>query len=96
MAVGIFAEVSSKAVYLAGEGLMLAVAQVTEKDFSKVKIVCDCSLVALSAVCSFFFFDGKIIGIREGTLISALVTGYLIGFCKKYLKFIPNFVNRAG
>ena len=45
--------------------------------FFKVKIVMDSTWVALGALFSFLFM-GDVIGIREGTVIAAVLTGWLI------------------
>lgn len=84
-AAGISIEVRAKAWMLAGEMTVAAIAEVSGAKFSNVKIIFDCSLVAISAIISFALF-GNIFGkedmvvIREGTLASALLTGLLMKF----------------
>ncbi len=84
-AAGISIEVRAKAWMLAGEMTVAAISEVTKSKFSNVKIVFDCSLVAISAIISFVLF-GSIFGkedmvvIREGTLVSAVLTGFLMKF----------------
>lgn len=84
-AAGISIEVRAKAWMLAGEMTVAALAEVTGAKFRNVKIIFDCSLVAVSAAISLYLF-GNIFGkedmivIREGTLVSALLTGFLMKF----------------
>ncbi len=84
-AAGISIEVRAKAWMLAGEMTVAAISEVTKAKFSNVKIIFDCSLVAISAIISFVLF-GSIFGkedmvvIREGTLVSAVLTGFLMKF----------------
>ena len=84
-AAGISIEVRAKAWMLAGEMTVAAIAEVSGAKFRNVKIIFDCSLVAISAIISLALF-GNIFGkedmivIREGTLVSALLTGFLMKF----------------
>ncbi len=84
-AFGISMEVRAKAWMLAGEMTVAAIAEVTHTKFRNTKIVFDTSLVVISAVLSLIFF-GNILGngeqmvIREGTVILALFTGYVMRF----------------
>ena len=43
-----------------------------------MKIIFDVSWVLLSIVLSLIFFDGKLYGTREGTIISALLVGVTV------------------
>ena len=50
--------------------------------FHKIKIIVDCSSVAIGVVLSFLFMHG-LFGIREGTILSALLVGKLLPVVKK-------------
>lgn len=69
----------------APEGFNLAVAKHFTLPFSKSKIISDCIFISLGILISMLAFH-HIIAIREGTIISALLTGKMIGFCTPYLK----------
>ncbi len=71
---GIIADV----ILNSGEAFVKALADVTKKDFGNVKIVFDISWVLLSMVLSLIFFEGKLYGIREGTVISAILVGVTV------------------
>lgn len=64
------------------EGIVKAIAFKTSIEFSKMKLYFDSSLVCLAAVISLIAF-GSIQGIREGTVISALIIGPLIRIFQK-------------
>lgn len=51
-----------------------------------MKIVFDTSWVLMSIVLSLIFFDGKLLGTREGTVISALLVGVAVKFFRPILK----------
>ena len=50
----------------------------TGKNFGDLKVAFDVSCVAISVILSLFFFHGTIIGTREGTVITALCTGFVV------------------
>ena len=77
LAAGIFLQVRSKTLVQPGEGAVLAISVVTRKAFGSIKVFCDCFLVLSAAVLGFFVLN-EIVGIREGTLISAVLVGSLV------------------
>ena len=60
-----------------GEGLSIAVSKKTGLSVANCKMITDCCLVVVSAVVSLLYFH-KLVGVREGTLISALTVGFVI------------------
>ncbi len=79
-ALGVSLEVIGGAWMLAGEQTTAALAEVSGKPFSQVKIAFDVFLVILSAIFAWIVFnnplgDGHNNVIREGTLILAIFTG---------------------
>ena len=66
--------------------LALALGDVFKKEFGNVKIVFDICCVSLSAVLSILFFGFKVVGIREGTLITACLTGTAVKLIMKAAK----------
>ncbi|WP_321492888.1 DUF6198 family protein [uncultured Desulfobacter sp.] len=79
LGIGVFFEVKAALTYLPGEGLAMALAQTFNIEFGKTKIGTDSSLVTLGIVSS-LFFGGKLEGIREGTVVAALLVGYIVRF----------------
>lgn len=90
LAFGIALAVVANVLFNSGEGLVKAVSDVSGWDFGKVKEGFDITCVATAAVLSMLFF-GKIVGIREGTLIAAVFTGFIVNF---FTKYISNPLNR--
>ncbi|MGN0492188.1 MAG: YitT family protein, partial [Acutalibacteraceae bacterium] len=58
----------------------------TKTEIGKIKVVFDISCVTFSVILSLLFFDMKIVGTREGTILSAVLTGFVIKFFSKLLK----------
>ncbi len=83
---GISLGVIADVVLNSGEGFVKALADVTKKDFGTVKIVFDVSWVLFSMVLSLLLFDGKLLGTREGTILSAVFVGVAVKLFKPILQ----------
>jgi uncharacterized membrane protein YczE len=87
LALGIFLQVTANVILNPGEGLVRAIAEKTHKRFGIVKVMFDSTLVVSAAGISFAAF-GTIQGLREGTVISAILVGYIIlGFALYYTRY---------
>lgn len=73
------------------EGLVGCLASRLSKPFPKVKTLFDCASVLVGLVLCFVFL-GEPAGIREGTIITALLVGRLMGFFRKY---IASFIQKV-
>lgn len=69
-----------------GEAFVKAISDKTHFAFGNVKIAFDISCVAFALLLSLLFFGGKIVGMREGTVIAALLTGQTVKFFQKRLQ----------
>ena len=74
MALGILLVVFADFVVLPAEGCVNAMVQRSHMRFGTCKILFDAAMVAVTILFSLIFF-GKILGIREGTLIAVLLIG---------------------
>lgn len=87
IAFGIFLYVPADFIPLAGEGMMLAVAQVTKIKFSTVKLIFDISMTVISLItCLAVLHSLGSVGI--GTVIAAVLVGSV-------LKIITKFFGKA-
>lgn len=86
LAFGISLGVIANVILNSGEAFVKTLAQVLKKEFSYVKIAFDVSWVAISIILSLIFFGGKLVGTREGTVISAVCTGIVVKFWNRLLK----------
>lgn len=77
--------VIGKILTQATEGLILAICERWHLKFADVKNYMDILSVVVAALIS-FVFTGKIIGIREGTLIAALGVGRVVALLNKGFK----------
>lgn len=86
LAFGISLSVIADVIMNSGEALVKAVSEKSHLEFGYVKVGFDVFCVISAIILSMIFFDGKIIGTREGTIISALCTGIVIKFITKYIR----------
>ena len=66
------------------EGLAGCLGEKLHKPFSSMKTLVDCSSVLVGSVLSLLFL-GKLVGIREGTILTALLVGKTMAFFRKLL-----------
>lgn len=83
---GISLAVIADVIMNSGEAFVKAVSDTLGKDFGNVKIAFDVLYVLISIVLSLLFFDLTVVGVREGTIISALFTGVVVKFFNSNLK----------
>ncbi len=86
LAAGVALEVVGNVVMLAGEGIVNAIAIHWKLDFGYTKVGFDCFLVFVAFFIGYLYL-GEILGIREGTLLSALLVGHIVRFLLRYFTF---------
>ena len=92
--IGINIQLTIKTLFSPEEGLLYSIFKTFHYNLCYIKISIDLLLIILSSIFSYFTFN-KIIGIKEGTIISCFFIGYFIG--KSYSKvknIIIDFVYR--
>lgn len=84
VAVGVLLEIQTEIVYLPADGVIVAISKVLKREFANVKPFVDTSMVISAAILSVVFL-GYLAGVREGTIISAIIIGPIVKFLKKHL-----------
>ncbi len=92
LAFGISLSVIADVIMNSGEAFVKAISDTIHKEFGYVKVAFDVTCVIMAVVLSLVFFQGKLVGTREGTVLSALLTGLAVKFI---IKHIRGFVTRA-
>lgn len=83
---GISLAVIANVIMNSGEAFVKAISDKSGKEFGNIKIGFDISCVLMAVVLSLIFFDFRIVGTREGTVLSALFTGVVVKFFTKRLR----------
>ena len=85
---GVWMEVIADVVMLPVESFVRAVAFKLNKEFGFIKIFFDSSLAVIAVILS-FVLSGQLQGVREGTVITALIVGFIARWIGKFLHFVP-------
>ena len=81
---GVFMEMVANVAMLPGEATVRAVSDVFSTDFGKTKIAFDSSMTVIAAILSFIMFK-HLDGVREGTIVAAILVGFVARLFKKYI-----------
>lgn len=94
LALGICLEVTADVTMISAEYTIQFATMRFKKDFGSIKICFDVTLVLFAAICS-WLFSGKIEGVREGTIIAALITGPFVRLIMPHLNFIRQWLRNV-
>ena len=94
MGFGVFLEVRANVIVMASEGALSVIAAKTKKDFGTIKILNDCALILITVAVSFLAL-GKLTGVREGTILAAVLVGLSTQFCNRHIHIFDRFFPAA-
>lgn len=86
---GVYLEVLADVVMLPGESFVRAIVVTWNTNFGNTKIIFDTSMSLIAAAMSFLFM-GHLNGVREGTVIAALLVGFIARTFGKKLAFLQS------
>lgn len=87
LALGVYLELLGGVGMLSGDAFIKAIATVIKKEYGNVKIVTDISMTVFSAIISIVMLH-KLVGVREGTVIAAIIVGMIIKLYTRCFKKI--------
>ena len=91
LGVGVYMEVLADVVMLPGESFVRAIVLTWKTNFGTTKICFDVSMSVIAAVLS-FVFAGRLAGVREGTVIAALLVGFIARLLGKKFAFLRDMI----
>lgn len=83
---GVYLEMLSNVVMLPGESFVRAVSSTIHSEFGVTKVVFDVSMSVIAAVLSFIFAK-HLQGVREGTIIAAVLVGFIARIFSRIFSF---------
>ena len=92
MGFGVFLEVKANLIVMATEGAIGAFSKVFHCDFGKVKIGLDCAFVLISTCISLLYYH-SLQGIREGTVLAAVLVGLFVQIYNKKLLAVDRILS---
>jgi uncharacterized membrane protein YczE len=91
LSLGVYIEVLANVAMLPGESFVRAITMKFNTDFGITKIAFDVVMTVVAGVLSLVFAH-KIQGVREGTLVAALLVGFVAKIFGQLLSFVPKFL----
>lgn len=88
---GVYLEVIADVVMLPGEAFVKAVTQKIKAEFGTTKVCFDASMTVIAGIISVVLFH-RINGVREGTIIAALIVGLIAKFYGKNLSSLTEWL----
>ena len=92
LAAGITLEVKANVAMMAGEYFVRVISQRFHGEFGYVKLCFDITLVCIACLFSICFMSG-IYGVREGTVVAALLVGPIVHFISPYYRCFDKWIN---
>lgn len=94
---GVSLSVIANVIMNSGEAFVKAISDSMNQEFGNVKIAFDVFCVVFALVLSLLFFNFTIVGTREGTIISALLTGVVVKFfCRRLTEPVTAVLRGRG
>lgn len=88
LGVGVYMEMLADVVMLPGESFVRSIVFRWGPEFGSTKVAFDVSMTVIAAVLS-FVFAGALAGVREGTIVAALLVGFIARLISRRLAFMP-------
>lgn len=88
LGVGVYMEMLADVVMLPGESFVRSIVFRWGPEFGSTKVAFDVSMTVIAAVLS-FVFAGALAGVREGTIVAALLVGFIARLISRRLEFMP-------
>ena len=85
---GVYLEVIANVAMLPGESFVRAVTQTWKTDFGTTKVCFDVSMTAITSL----VLAHTLYGVREGTVIAALLVGFIARLFGRLLPFVPDLL----
>lgn len=77
--IGVVLELKPKVAMMSAEAFVKYASRHYNKEFGKFKVYFDVTLVSVAVLISLLFTQ-SVEGVREGSLIAACITGYIVSF----------------
>ena len=91
LGIGVYMEVLANVIMLPGESFVRAVVFRWKTEFGVTKVAFDVSMAVIAGVLG-IVLTGHLNGVREGTVIAALLVGFIARLIGKNLSFLPEML----
>lgn len=91
IAFGAYFEVIADVVMLPGDAFVRTIAKVTKKEYGNIRVISDVSMTVIAGILCLIFLH-RLGGVREGTIIAALITGNIVKIFTKRFQSLTYFL----
>lgn len=92
MGFGVFLEIRANVIVMASEGALSVIAAKTHKEFGTIKIINDWTLIFATVCISLIAFH-EITGVREGTILAAILVGLFTQIYNRHIHCFDRLLN---
>ncbi len=91
LGIGVYMEMLADVVMLPGESFVRSIVFRWKTEFGTTKVIFDVSMTLIAALLS-FIFAGRLDGVREGTVVAAILVGFIARLIARKFPFIPTLL----
>lgn len=91
LGIGVYMEMLADVVMLPGESFVRAIVFRWKTEFGLTKVCFDVSMTVFAVLLS-IIFSGGLLGVREGTIIAAILVGFIARLIGRKLSFLPQML----
>jgi uncharacterized membrane protein YczE/cytidylate kinase len=91
LGIGVYMEMLADVVMLPGESFVRSIVFRWNKEFGSTKIVFDSTMTVIAGVLS-YVFAGRLLGVREGTVVAAILVGFIARLIGRKFSFLAEFL----
>ncbi len=95
LGVGVYTEVAADVAMLPGESFVRAVSSTWKKEFGATKVCFDVSMTVIAGGMS-LFYTHRLDGVREGTIVAALLVGFIARLIGRRAPFLKGFLEKGA
>lgn len=85
IAFGAYFEVIADVVMLPGDAFVRVIAKITHREYGSIRVLSDISMTVIGALICLIFLQ-RLLGVREGTIIAALIVGNIVKWMTKHFR----------
>lgn len=89
LGIGVYMEMLADVVMLPGESFVRSVVFRWNTEFGLTKVAFDVTMTVLAGILS-LVFSGQLLGVREGTVVAAVLVGFIARRIGRKLDFLPD------
>lgn len=91
LGIGVYTEVAADVAMLPGESFVRAVSTTWKKEFGATKVCFDVSMTVIAGALS-LYYTHRLEGVREGTIVAALLVGFIARLIGRRAPFLKRFL----